>query len=49
MNTRTKKHEGNDEQEGDEEEQGEHDEQEGNEAAFAAGAVERGSGAQVRR
>ena len=34
MNTRTKKHEGNDEQEGDEEEQGEHDEQEGNEAAF---------------
>ena len=42
-------HEGNDEHEGDEEEQGEHDEQEGNEAAFAAGAVERGSGAQVRR
>ena len=42
-------HEGNDEHEGDEEEQGEHDEQEGNEAAFAACAVERGSGAQVRR
>ena len=49
MTTRTKKHEGNDEHEGDEEEQGEHDKQDGNEAAFAAGAVERGSGAQVRR
>ena len=50
MTTRTKKHEGNDEHEGDEEEQGEHDEQgKGTKRHSQQGAVERGSGAQVRR